>query len=142
MKTNRYFIIEPPKFTDKKWQLVTTAEKSRFEKIIADKKYSLHFASKSLDTILFVSRKLGLKTITIVGEKKRKIKCDRTACPVNTLLVLPELHEQLKSAVGLRFYNSRSKVWCVPMGELDQNDIKSLNLPKSFDTEFLVMVRG
>lgn len=142
MKSNRYFIIEPPKFTDKKWQLVTTTEKSGFVKILSEKKYSLYFASKSLEAILFTARKLGLKMVTIVGEKNRKVRCDSTTCPVNALLLLPELHEQLKSVVGVRYYNARSRVWCVPLAELEKADIQTLRLPESFDADFLVMVRS
>jgi len=142
MKTNRYFVIEPPKFTDKKWQLATTSEKSGFGKIISTQKYSLYFASKSLDAILFAAGKLGLKSITIVGEKNRKVKCDRKVCPINSLLVLPELHEQLKAVVGLKYYNARSKIWCIPAEVLDKDASQNLGLPNTFDVDFLIMSRS
>jgi len=142
MKTNRYFIIEPPKFTDKKWQLAVTTEKSKFAKIVSDKKYSVCTGSKSLDVVLFAAHKLGIRTITSVGEKNRKIKCDRRHFETVCLVLSPSLHEKLRQLAPAKYYNAKSQTWCLPSDLLEKSQYEELNLPVSYNSDYLILSRS
>lgn len=142
MKPTRYFVIEPPEFTDVKWQLAATSEKSSFKSVLAEKKYSVVFSSKSQHAVLFAAGKLGINMVTIVGDKVHKASCKNVTYETSCIVLPPQSHQVVSKVVDIKFYNPLSESWCIPTVTLNKAQLKELKVPNALNSEFLILMRN
>lgn len=145
MKSTRYFIIEPPEFTDVKWQLAATQDKCSFKEALKANKFTVVYASKSKHATLFMAGKLGIQVITIVGETVRKESCKNVTYETSCLMLQPSLHPALAKIMNAAFFNERSATWCIPTPQLSKDQVralKQLKVPNALNSEFIILQRN